>query len=237
MLLVKYLAHAGLCSRRASEKLIKSGQIQINGKFLDQPGYDVKEGDKVTHNGKLVQIQPGAEKIYLILNKPAGLITTASDEQGRETVVSYLQKRGIEERVFPIGRLDKDTTGLLILTNDGDFAYKMSHPKFEVRKTYIAKLDKKINLQDLKRLQNGLKLDDGFIKPDKLQTLTASTVEISLHSGKNRIVRRIFKFLGYQVTNLHRTSFGPLTLLGIKAGEWKKLSLKKIGALNTQSPS
>ena len=229
--LQKALASAGVASRRACEDLIVQGQVKVNGKLVQELGTKIDiEKDKVTVRGVPVVFDTG--RVYLALNKPKGVISTMADEEGRpdlsEFVVDY-------DRVFNVGRLDGETTGLILLTNDGDLANKLSHPKFGVEKTYIAKI---VGIADetlLHKLNSGFELEDGFIKADRAKIIDASKghslIEIVLHSGRNRIVRRMFEHIGYPVVDLVRKQFGPIHLGGLKLGHVRQLGKLEIGAL------
>lgn len=225
--LQKFLARAGVASRRSAEKLITEGKIRVNGVIIKELGTKVDPfKDKISYNGKMVKLE--RKKVYYMLNKPKGYISTVKDDKGRKTVVDILSD--VEERIFPIGRLDYNTEGLLLLTNDGDFMNKLLHPKYEIGKTYVAKIDGIINLDDLHKLADGVKLEDGKTAPADVyldsinKTLKESRVEITIYEGKNRQVRRMFKALGYEVKALKRIAFAGLTLNKLKRGEYRKLT-------------
>jgi len=201
----KFIANAGVCSRREADKLIADGLIQVNGEVVTAVGTIVEMNDNVVYNGKSLN----AEKlVYVLLNKPKDCVTTLSDPHAKRTVIDIV-KNACKERIYPVGRLDKMTTGVLLLTNDGDLAKKLTHPSHEHRKIYHAFLDKPITDEDLKKIETGFELEDGFIKSDKLSLVLDNRYEvgIEIHSGKNRIVRRIFKHLGYEVVKLDRVYF------------------------------
>lgn len=198
----KYVAHSGVCSRRKAADLVKSGKIKVNGEVHDNPAYIVKDSDIVEYNGK--ELQPVEDYVYFLLNKPENVISTVSDERGRKTVLDIIAKEKVK-RIYPVGRLDRNTTGLLLLTNDGDLAKKLTHPSHEVTKVYEVLLERPIEPQDLQRLRNGLDLEDGHIKPDAAHIADyrgENWIQIKLHSGRNRIVRRMVAHLGYEVIKL-----------------------------------
>lgn len=227
MRLNKFIAHAGVCSRREADTLIGSGAIKVNGKVVIELGYKVSRTDKVVMGGQLLK----AEKVqYVLLNKPKGFITTTDDPYERKTVMALVEK-ACSERIYPVGRLDKETTGLLLFTNDGEIAKKLTHPKHNVRKMYHVYLNKEITKNDLKSLVEGLKLEDGFIAADKaafVENKPKNEVGIELHSGKNRIVRRMFEHLDYRVEKLDRVIFAGLTKKDLPRGRWRFLTEKEI---------
>lgn len=231
MPLNKFVAYAGVCARRAAADLVKQGNVTVNDDKVFEPSYRVKEGDIVKVNGKRVSIQKNL--VYILLNKPKDYITTSKDPQNRKTVLDIVKTEG-KERIFPVGRLDRNTTGVLLLTNDGELAQKLTHPSFEVRKIYEAKLDKELTKADFEKIISGVTLDDGFIKADALayaDTKDRSVVGIEIHSGKNRIVRRIFEHLGYSVKNLDRVMFANLTKKNVDRGKYRLLNEKEVRAL------
>ena len=227
MRLNKFIAHSGVCSRREADTLIGSGVIKVNGKVVTELGLKVMRTDKVTMDGQLLK----TEKLqYVLLNKPKGFITTTDDPYERKTVMSLVEK-SCSERIYPVGRLDKETTGLLLFTNDGELAKKLTHPKHNVRKMYHVYLNKDVSKNDLKSLVEGLKLEDGFIAADKaafVDNKPKNEVGIELHSGKNRIVRRIFESLDYRVVKLDRVIFAGLTKKDLPRGRWRFLSEKEL---------
>ncbi|HRP89245.1 MAG TPA: pseudouridine synthase [Edaphocola sp.] len=226
MPLNKFIAHCGICSRRDAVELIKAGKIKVNEEVILEPGYKVQEEDQVSHEGNAVKIQK--KLVYVLLNKPKGFITTTDDPKGRRTVMDILGEK-VTERVFPIGRLDRNTTGLLLLTNDGDLAQNLSHPKYENRKIYQVTLDKKVNQSDFDKILAGLELEDGLMKVDQLAFLEKKNeIGIEIHSGKNRIVRRIFEHLGYVVEKLDRVMYAGLTKKNLKRGQWRFLTNQEI---------
>ena len=231
--LQKYLASAGVASRRASETMIQEGRVAVNGKVIRELGTKIVPGkDQVTVDGK--PVQPEEKLVYLLMNKPAGYITTAKDPHNRPTVLDLVAD--VPYRVFPVGRLDYETEGLLLLTNDGEFAYRMTHPKFKMMKTYVAVVQGVLTPERLDMLQNGVQLEDGKTGPAKVRILRKenhkTVVEISIHEGKNRQVRRMFKAVKNPVLELKRISVGTLTLKGVNLGEYRYLNddeLKKVG--------
>jgi len=229
MRLNKYIAHAGVCSRREAAQLVKDGQIQVNGSIIIEPGVVVEEGDEVTYKGRV--LKPRVNMVYFLMNKPKGVITTVKDEKGRKTVMDLMVNK-TNERIFPVGRLDRATTGLLLLTNDGDLAKKLTHPSHKVKKIYHAVLDKAISEADLSKIAAGLVLEDGLAEVDKVAYVqgAASKKEVGLeiHIGKNRIVRRIFEHLGYTVVKLDRVYFGGLTKKDLPRGFSRPLSEKEV---------
>ena len=229
MRLNKYIAHAGVCSRREAAQLVKDGHIQVNGTVIIEPGVVVEEGDEVTYKGRV--LKPRVNMVYFIMNKPKGVITTVKDEKGRKTVMDLMVNK-TKERIFPVGRLDRATTGLLLLTNDGDLAKKLTHPSHKVKKIYHAVLDKSISEADLDKIAAGLVLEDGLAEVDKVGYVqgAASKKEIGLeiHIGKNRIVRRIFEHLGYTVVKLDRVYFGGLTKKDLPRGFSRPLTDKEV---------
>lgn len=237
MPLNKFIAHCGVCSRRDAVELIKDGKVKVNDTVIIEPGYKVAPNDVILYMGK--KIIPEKNLIYILLNKPKDYITTSEDPEGRKTVLDLL--RGVAtERIFPIGRLDRNTTGVLLLTNDGDLTQKLSHPSNEVRKIYEVKLDKPLSKVDFERMLNGLDLEDGFVRPDSLayaDPKDKSVIGIELHSGRNRIVRRMFECIGYDVKNLDRVMFGNLTKKNVERGKWRYLNEKEIRLLKFMNSS
>lgn len=237
MPLNKFIAHAGVCGRREAADLVKTGKVTVNGDLVYEPGFKVTGKDKVTVKGK--QIFPQKNLVYILLNKPKDYLTTSKDPQGRKTVLD-LVKAATPERVFPVGRLDRNTTGVLVLTNDGELAQKLTHPSFEIKKLYEAKLDKPLLKKDFDAILKGLDLEDGFIKADMVaysDTKDKSVIGIEIHSGKNRIVRRIFEHLGYDVKNLDRVMFANLTKKNVDRGKWRFLSEKEVRLLKFMNQS
>lgn len=227
----KYIADAGICSRREADKIIEKGKIIINGKVVTQLGTKVSSRDEVKYMGKILR----SEKLrYLLLNKPKGFITTSDDPQNRRTVMNLVEK-ACNERIYSVGRLDRNTTGLLLFTNDGELTTRLTHPKHGVRKLYHVVLDKPLSKNDLLKIMEGIELEDGTIRPDKINWVTDEMdkrhVGIELHSGKNRIVRRIFEQLDYQVVRLDRVIFAGLTKKDLPRGKWRFLDEKEINIL------
>ncbi len=227
----KFLADAGICSRREADKLIESGVIKVNGKTVTKLGTKVSRSDKVMYGDQTLK----AEKLqYVLLNKPKDYITTSDDPQNRKTVM-MLVKNACKERIYPVGRLDRNTTGLLLFTNDGDLAKKLTHPKHNVKKLYHVVLDKPLSKAHMLQIASGLKLDDGLIIPDKIaydrSADNKNEIGIEIHSGKNRIVRRIFEHLGYKVIKLDRVMFAGLTKKDLPRGKWRFLTEKEINML------
>ncbi len=237
MPLNKYVAHCGICSRRDAVELIKEGKLKVNDVVVTEPGFKIEPGAIVQFSGK--RIFPEKNLVYILLNKPKDYITTSDDPEGRKTVLD-LVKGATVERLFPIGRLDRNTTGVLLLTNDGDMTQKLSHPSHEVRKIYEVKLDKPLGKLDFERILRGLELEDGFVRADALaysDPKDKSVIGIELHSGRNRIVRRIFESLGYDVRNLDRVMFGNLTKKNVERGKWRFLVEKEIRLLKFMNSS
>lgn len=227
----KFIANSGICSRREADKLIEAGKIRVNDKVVTDLGIKVSNKDKVTYNKKNLSSE---SPVYILLNKPKGFITTTDDPFERKTVMS-LVKKACPQRIYPVGRLDRETTGLLLFTNDGDIAKKLTHPKHEIKKIYYAVLDKPLEMIHLEKIATGIDLEDGFVKADKIAYITGTTDErevgIELHSGKNRIIRRIFQSQGYEVKKLDRVYFAGLTKKDIPRGKWRFLKDKEINML------
>ena len=231
--LQKYLAEAGIASRRKCEELILDGKIEVNGKIVTELGTKVSETDKVKYNGKL--ISPVEEKIYILLNKPIGYVTTVKDQFGRDTVLDLVK---VDKRIVPVGRLDMYTSGALILTNDGDFVNRLTHPKNEVNKTYNVTISGKITQEDVSKLQKGVKIDDNYItKPAKVKILkideekNISRIQITIHEGKNRQVRKMCNAIDKKVLALHRSKIGDIDVKDLKIGTWRYLTEKEINIL------
>ncbi len=223
----KYIANSGICSRRDADIYISAGNVMVNGKVITQLGHQVKYTDEVKFDGRI--INPEKEE-YVLLNKPKGFITTTKDEKGRRTVMQ-LVSNATKSRIVPVGRLDRNTTGLLLFTNDGALAKKLTHPKHNIRKIYHVVLDKNLKSIDLKTIKDGLTLDDGIIKVDEvnyIENAPKKEVGIKIHSGKNRIVRRIFEHLGYNVIKLDRVIFAGLTKKNLPRGHWRFLTQQEV---------
>lgn len=228
MRLNKYVAHCGVCSRRKAAELVKAGSISVNGQVETAPGYLVQDNDQVSYQGKI--LQPEVRQVYLLLNKPKDTITTLSDEKGRRTVMDVVGNK-IKERIFPVGRLDRETVGLLVLTNDGDLAKKLSHPSHEVKKVYIATLDKAVSPEDIEKIRKGLVLEDGAAPVDWVDYVNAANkkeVTLEIHIGRNRIVRRIFSHLGYRVVKLDRTYYAGLSKKDLPRGRYRHLTKQEV---------
>lgn len=231
MPLNKYISHCGICSRREAADKIKAGEVKVNNAVMLNPAYKVQVGDLVKFNGKVVA--PSQQMVYILLNKPKDFITTAEDEKGRKTVLDIV-KTATTERIFPVGRLDRNTTGVLLLTNDGDLTQQLTHPSFEVRKIYEVTLDKPVAKSDLDKLLEGVVLDDGPVHADAAgyaDPKDKSVVGVEIHSGKNRVVRRMFEHLGYDVRALDRVMFANLTKKNVERGKWRYLSEKEVRLL------
>ncbi|MEO8172388.1 MAG: pseudouridine synthase [Sediminibacterium sp.] len=237
MPLNKYIAHAGVCGRREAAELVKEGKVTVNGDKIFEPGYKVSSNDKVLVKGKQVFLQRNS--VYILLNKPKDYLTTSIDPQGRKTVLD-LVKQATPERVYPVGRLDRNTTGVLLLTNDGELAQKLTHPSFEIKKIYEVTLDKVVSKKDLESIVEGITLEDGFVQADAVGYADAkekNVVGIEIHSGRNRIVRRIFEHLGYDVKNLDRVMFANLTKKNVERGKWRFLQEKEVRLLKFMNQS
>jgi 23S rRNA pseudouridine2605 synthase len=219
-----YLARAGVASRRKADELIKAGRVTVNG----EPGQlntFVERRDRVEVDGKPVAAQQLA---YVLLHKPAGVVTTASDPQGRPTVVDLVK---LPERVVPVGRLDVETTGALLLTNDGPLAHRLAHPRYGVEKVYVAEVEGRPDDRDLRALSEGVELEDGMTAPATVRCLAPSRVELILHEGRNRQVRRMLEAVGHPVTHLHRSTYAGLTLGGLEPGDWRELTSDEVASL------
>lgn len=231
MRLNKYLAHCGVASRRGADTLIMQGHVTVNGQVVQEMGYKVREKDVVHFRGK--PIKPVDKLVYYLLNKPRNVLSTSSDERGRKTVIDIIAKK-VPQRVYPVGRLDRNTSGLILLTNDGDLTKKLSHPSHNVPKVYHVTLDKPLAQKDFEAIKNGIQLEDGEVKADSLhffEDKTRRDVQIELHSGKNRIVRRIFEHLGYEIVKLDRTYYAGLTKKNLPRGFYRHLTKEEIRML------
>lgn len=223
----KYIANAGICSRREADTFIAAGNVTVNGKPVTEMGYKVKKTDDVRFDGRKLNPE---KKEYVLLNKPKNFITTTRDEKGRRTVMELVSSAS-NNRLYPVGRLDRNTTGLLLFTNDGDLAKKLTHPKHGVRKIYHVHLDKNVSVADLRKIREGLELEDGKIEVDEVDYVTGASkkeVGIEIHSGRNRIVRRIFEHLGYEVSKLDRVVFAGLTKKDLPRGHWRFLTEQEV---------
>ncbi|WP_296122050.1 pseudouridine synthase [uncultured Bacteroides sp.] len=230
----KFLANAGICSRREADEFITAGVVSVNGEVVTELGTKIKRGDEVKFHDQPVSIE---RKIYVLLNKPKDTVTTSDDPQARRTVMD-LVKGACDERIYPVGRLDRNTTGVLLLTNDGDLASKLTHPKYLKKKIYHVHLDKNLTKADMEQIAAGIQLDDGEIHADAISytdDFKKDDVGIEIHSGKNRIVRRIFESLGYKVMKLDRVYFAGLTKKGLRRGEWRYLTEQEVNFLRMGS--
>lgn len=230
----KFLANAGICSRREADEFITAGVVSVNGEIVTELGTKVKRSDEVKFHDQPVNIE---RKVYVLLNKPKDCVTTSDDPQERKTVMDFV-KGACKERIYPVGRLDRNTTGVLLLTNDGDLASKLTHPKFLKKKIYHVYCDKNVTKADLDQIVQGITLDDGEIHADAISYASdtdKSQVGIEIHSGKNRIVRRIFESLGYRVVKLDRVYFAGLTKKGLRRGDWRYLTEQEVAMLRMGS--
>ena len=226
----KYLANAGVCSRREADDFIQAGVVTVNGQVVTELGTKVLRGDEVKFHDQPVTLE---KKVYVLLNKPKDYVTTSDDPQQRKTVMD-LVKDACPERIYPVGRLDRNTTGVLLLTNDGEMASKLTHPKFLKKKVYHVYLDKNVTMHDMQQIASGIELEDGEIHADAIEYADdhdKSQVGIEIHSGKNRIVRRIFESLGYRVTKLDRVQFAGLTKKNLRRGDWRFLTEQEVDML------
>lgn len=226
----RFIANSGVCSRREADTLIQAGVVTVNGEVVTELGTKVNiHDDDIRFNGERLK---GEEKVYLIMNKPKGYVTTASDPHAEKTVIDLL--KGCSSRVYPVGRLDKNTTGVLLLTNDGEIAERLTHPSYDKKKIYQVSLDKELSEEDYHKILEGVSLTDGDVKADELEFIDANDkrkIGIEIHSGKNRIVRRIFDSLGYNVKALDRVYFAGLTKKNVKRGDWRFLTEKEVNML------
>ncbi len=231
--LQKVIAYAGVASRRKAEQLIVEGKVKVNGKVVRELGTKVSNSDTIEVEGVKLEKE---DKVYFLLYKPKGYISAVTDDKGRKTVVDIFKKR-VPERIFPVGRLDYDTTGLLLLTNDGEFSYQLTHPKFKIDKTYIARVKGVPTIEGLKKLQRGIKLEDGKTAPAKVSMTSfdeqagKAICEITIHEGRNRQVRRMFEAIGTPVVKLKRERFAFLDLGNLKPGEYRELTKHEVKQL------
>ncbi len=228
MRLNKYIAHAGICSRRKAVDLVKEGLVKVNGQVEKNPAYEIQAKDQIEYEGKRITIEK--KKVYILMNKPKNTLTTVTDDRGRRTVLDIISKK-VKQRVYPVGRLDRNTTGLLLLTNDGDLAKKLMHPSHGVKKIYHIVLDRSLTPADYDHIQRGLELEDGLAEVDSIKYVPnapKAEVLIELHSGKNRIIRRIFEHLDYTVNRLDRIYLGGLTKKDIPRGWFRDLKDKEV---------
>lgn len=230
----KFLSNAGIASRREADVLIQAGNVSVNGEIVTELGYRIQPTDVVKFDGALIQSE---KKRYVLLNKPKDFITTMDDPYGRKTVMS-LVKKACKERIYPVGRLDRETTGVLLFTNDGDLAKRLTHPKHQVKKIYHVEVERPFSFTDLEKLRAGVHLDDGFIKCDVAEYVRdgrSSEIGVEIHSGKNRIVRRMFEKLGYTVVKLDRVQFSCLTKKDIARGMYRHLTEQEVAFLKMNS--
>lgn len=222
----KYISNAGICSRRDADILIENGEISVNGKVVTELGARVKPNDKVKYKNKVLRRE---NLVYVLLNKPKDFITTMEDPQNRKTVMDLIKKAG-DERIYPVGRLDRNTTGLLLFTNDGELADYLTHPSNNIKKIYQVDLDKAISEEHFEAIKKGIELEDGPVKPDDIQILSKdrTILGIEIHEGRNRIVRRIFEHFKYEVIRLDRVMYGGLTKKDLTRGKWRFLNSKEI---------
>lgn len=232
--LQKYLAQCGIASRRGAEEIIKEGRVTVNGKVVTEMGTKVKSSDKISVDGQ--PVKPEKNKYYILLNKPSGVLSSVKDDRGRECVVDLIE--GVNARLYPVGRLDYDTTGLLLLTNDGDFMQRVTHPSFEIWKTYRAVVRGIPTETDVKRFAEGIMLDDGKTLPAVLDVVgykgNNAIVEVSIREGRNRQVRRMLERIGHPVNSLMRISFGSLELGDLKPGRWRQVRPEEIKRLTEE---
>lgn len=224
----KYIAQAGIASRRKADELIAAGNVKVNGLVLKEPGYDVVEGDVVEVNGRRIQAEE--KKVYILLNKPIGYVTTVSDDKERPTVMDLV--KDVDARIFPVGRLDYNTSGMLILTNDGDFAYKVTHPKHELNKTYRARVAGVLSNEKVWKLRKGVDIGGFVTSPAKVEVVKglprSTVVDITIHEGKNRQVRKMFKAVGNNVQELERIAIGDIRLGRLAEGHYRKLTREEV---------
>ncbi len=227
----RYIAMSGICSRREADEYIQSGVVSVNGSVVTELGTKVKAGDEVCFNNEVIR---GERKVYIVLNKPKGYVTTMDDPNAEHTVMELLQNR-VEQRIYPVGRLDKNTMGVLLLTNDGDLAKELTHPSYMKKKVYHVFLDKKVDEADMERLAQGIELEDGLAYVDEISYVGENRKEVGveIHSGRNRIVRRLFETLGYRVQKLDRVYFAGLTKKGLQRGMWRYLTSQEISMLKS----
>ena len=234
MRLNRYIANAGLCSRREADTYIATGCVTVNGKIVSEMGYQVLPGESVSFNGRIISAE---KKVYVLLNKPKGYVTTLEDPHADKTVMELIAN-ACPERIYPVGRLDKSTTGLLLFTNDGDMTKRLTHPKYNRKKIYHAYLDQKVSKNHLQEIVDGVNLEDGFVAADSVSYVSEDDkkqVGIEIHSGKNKIVRRIFEHLGYKVEKLDRVYFCGLTKKDLPRGRWRFLTEEEVNLLKITS--
>lgn len=225
----KFIAHAGLCSRREADKYIEDGLVKVNGETITEMGTKVRRQDLIEVNGQKLQLEPF---VYLLLNKPRNTITTTDDEKGRNTVLDEVED-ATGARVYPVGRLDRNTTGLLILTNDGDLAHRLMHPSYSVRKTYEVETERILTDEELSVFKSGVPLEDGDAKGHNLKRFMDAprVFQLSVFEGRNRLIRRMVEYFGTEVTKLKRVEYAGLTLKGVKMGRWRYLRQKEVNSI------
>lgn len=227
----KYIADCGVASRRKAEELIQQGSVKVNGIVVSEMGIKVSSSDRVEVNGSV--IKPESKKVYILLNKPSGYVTTVKDQFRRPTVIDLL--KGVDERVFPVGRLDYETTGLLVLTNDGDFTHKMTHPRHEIEKTYQATIAGTPTKDEIHSFESGLEIEDYVTSPAKLKIISTKertcVIEVTIHEGRNRQVRKMCEAIGHPVLALKRISLGKVTLGNLPEGSWRELTRDEVNSL------
>ncbi len=233
MRLAKHLAHSGVASRRASEQLIFDGRVEVNGQVVTDPATDVDGEEHILVDGKTLRPpERDAPRSVYLLNKPPNVVSTAKDTHGRKTVVEFVRAPGT--RLYPVGRLDADTTGIILLTDDGDLAHRLTHPRFEVPKTYLAEvLHPPVKEAELRRLREGVKLEDGMTSPARVKLLSKGVLEITIHEGRKRQVKRMCEEVGHPVRNLQRIAYGPLRLGDLALGGVRKLTPAEVERLRT----
>jgi 23S rRNA pseudouridine2605 synthase len=229
MRLAKYLAHAGVASRRAAEEIVRAGRVTVGEETVLDPARSVSDADPVTVDGTPIR-PPAPQRVVYAVNKPAGVVSTASDTHGRPTVISLVPSTS---RLYPVGRLDIDTTGLILLTDDGELAYRLTHPRFEVEKTYRATVRSPVRDTALRRLRTGVMLEDGMSAPARVRRVAPAVLELTLHEGRKRQVRRMCEAVGHRVVRLERVAFGPLALGDLAPGAHRPLSADELRALRT----
>jgi 23S rRNA pseudouridine2605 synthase len=238
MRLQKFMAAAGVASRRASETVIAAGRVTVNGEKVTDPARDVTDGDEVRVDGRTIHAPEADARVVYAVHKPAGVVSTARDPQGRATVVSLVR---VAARLYPVGRLDADTTGLILLTNDGELAHRLTHPRFEVLKTYRARLDgPPVTDAQIRALRSGVTLEDGRTAPARVRRIggrAQNEIELTIHEGRNRQVRRMCEAVGHRVRTLSRVAFGPLELGGLPVGGSRRLTAAEVEALRRASQS
>ena len=234
MRLQKYMAHAGVASRRKCEEIIAEGRVKVNGEVVDTQGYIVEEGDRVTVDGK--KVWPVKRNTYILMNKPRGIVSSAKDNKDRQTVLDLLSS-DIRARLYPVGRLDMDSSGLILLTDDGELTERLLHPKYEIEKTYKVTVNGLVTEEEAKELSKGVKLKDGMTAPGEIKIIEhrnkKTRLECTIREGRNRQIRRMFESLGYEVIQLERIVFGPLKITGLGKGDYRPLREKEIRSLKS----